>query len=70
MASLPPRLVAPIGGAAGLGDRHASLHRFARELIALRTTHELSSERKFLTPNELLRLQQSQWNCISLDTPD
>ncbi len=53
-----------------LVNQHATLHRFTRELIALRTTREVSSERDFLTLNEFLRRQRLDWHGVHLHAPD
>ena len=53
-----------------LVNQYASLHRFVKELIALRTNRELTSDRDFLTLNELLRSQRMEWHGVHLHAPD
>ena len=53
-----------------LVDEHAGLHRFVRELIALRMNRDLPVERLDITLNELLRQQPVQWHGVKLNSPD
>ncbi len=49
--------------------RHADIHRFVRELIALRT-YDLCGERSDMTLRELLGADSVQWHGVRLDAPD
>ncbi len=51
-------------------EKHADIHRFAKELIALRMNRNLPVERLDMTLNELLRRQPFQWHGIRLNAPD
>lgn len=53
-----------------LVERHRDIHRFAKELIALRQSRDLPSERFDMTLNELLRRHPVQWNGVRLNFPD
>ena len=53
-----------------LVKKHADLHRFVRELIALRMYRDLPIERLDMTLNELLRRQPFQWHGVRLNSPD
>jgi len=53
-----------------LVDEHAGLHRFVRELIALRMNRDLPVEVLDMTLNELLRRQPVQWHGVKLNSPD
>jgi glycogen operon protein len=53
-----------------LVDEHAGLHRFVRELIALRMNRDLPLEVLDMTLNELLRRQPVQWHGVKLNSPD
>jgi isoamylase len=53
-----------------LVQKHAGLHRFVRELIALRMNRDLPVERLDMTLNELLRRQPVQWHGVKLHAPD
>jgi glycogen operon protein len=53
-----------------LVQTNADLHRFVRELIALRMNRDLPVERLDMTLNELLRRQPVQWHGVSLNAPD
>ena len=53
-----------------LVEKHADLHRFVRELIALRMNRDLPVERLDMTLNELLRQQPVQWHGVRLNAPD
>ncbi len=48
--------------------RHADIHRFAKQLIALRLKAPI--DRSDMTLNELLRRQPVQWQGIRLNNPD
>ncbi len=53
-----------------LVERHRDIHRFAKELIALRQSRDLPSERFDMTLNELLSRHPVQWNGVRLNSPD
>jgi isoamylase len=53
-----------------LVEKHADIHRFVQELIALRLNRDLPVERLDMTLNELLRQQSVQWHGVRLNTPD
>jgi isoamylase len=53
-----------------LVQKHADLHRFVKELIALRTSRSLPVERLDMTLTELLRQQPVQWHGVKLNAPD
>ena len=53
-----------------LVDEHAGLHRFVRELIALRMNRDLPVKVLDMTLNELLRRQPVQWHGVKLNSPD
>jgi isoamylase len=53
-----------------LVDEHAGLHRFVRELIALRMNRDLPVEVLDMTLNELLRRQPVQRHGVKLNSPD
>jgi len=46
------------------------VHRFAKELIALRRRREIDADRDGLSLNELLRRQPVAWHGTRLDQPD
>jgi glycogen operon protein len=51
-------------------EKHADIHRFVKELIALRTNESLPVERLDMTLTELLRQQPVQWHGVKLNAPD
>ena len=51
-------------------DRHADIHRFAKDAIALRTNRNLPAERFDMSLHELLRVQSVQWHGVRLNAPD
>jgi glycogen operon protein len=53
-----------------LVEKHADIHRFVRELIALRMNRDLPAERLDMTLNELLRRQPIRWHGVKLSAPD
>ena len=53
-----------------LVKKHADIHRFVRELIALRMNRDLPVERLDMTLNELLDRQPIQWHGVKLNAPD
>ena len=53
-----------------LVEKHAGLHRFVKELIALRMNRILPIERLDMTLTELLRRQPFQWHGVKLSAPD
>jgi isoamylase len=53
-----------------LVEKHADIHRFARELIALRMNRDLPVEFLDMTLNELLRRQSVHWHGVRLNSPD
>ncbi len=53
-----------------LVDKHADIHRFTKEAVALRLTRNLPIERLDVTLNELLRRQPVQWHGVKLNSPD
>jgi isoamylase len=53
-----------------LVEKHADIHRFVTELIALRMNRDLPVERLDMTLNELLRRQPFQWHGVRLNSPD
>ena len=53
-----------------LVEKQADIHRFARELIAMRMNRNLPIERLDMTLNELLRRQPFQWHGVKLNAPD
>jgi glycogen operon protein len=53
-----------------LVEKHADIHRFFTELIALRMNRDLPVERLDMTLNELLRRQPFQWHGVRLNSPD
>ena len=50
--------------------RHGDIHRFCKQMIALRLNRELSTERLDMTLNELLSRQPVQWHGVTLGSPD
>jgi glycogen operon protein len=50
--------------------QHAAIHRFTKQLIALRQDRELPIEQLDITLSELLRQQRVHWHGIRLDAPD
>ncbi|MEN6614957.1 MAG: glycogen debranching protein GlgX [Syntrophorhabdus sp.] len=53
-----------------LSKKHADIHRFAAELIALRHNRDLTEERLDCSLNELLRNQPVTWHGVKLHSPD
>ena len=53
-----------------LVEKHAGLHRFVKELIALRMNRILPIDRLDMTLTELLRRQPFQWHGVKLSAPD
>jgi glycogen operon protein len=53
-----------------LVEKHADIHRFAKELVALRMNRDLPAERLDMTLNELLRRQPFEWHGVKLNAPD
>ena len=53
-----------------LVEKHADIHRFVKELIALRMNRSLPVERLDMTLTELLRRQPVQWHGVRLNAPD
>jgi isoamylase len=53
-----------------LVGRHRDVHRFARELIALRCSRNVPGERTDMTLRELLRHQPVTWHGVTLHAPD
>ena len=53
-----------------LAEKHADIHHFVQELIALRMNRDLPVERLDMTLNELLRQQPVQWHGVKLNLPD
>jgi isoamylase len=53
-----------------LVESHADIHRFARELVALRMNRNLPIERLDMSLNELLRRQPIEWHGVKLHAPD
>jgi glycogen operon protein len=53
-----------------LVEKHADIHRFAKELITLRMNRDLPVERLDMTLNELLRRQPIEWHGVKLNAPD
>jgi isoamylase len=53
-----------------LVEKHADVHRFVRELVALRMNRDLPFERLDMTLTELLCHQPVQWHGVKLDAPD
>jgi isoamylase len=51
-------------------EKHADVHRFVKELIALRMNRNLPIERLDMTLSELLRQQPFQWHGVKLNAPD
>ena len=51
-------------------ERHADVHRFVKELIALRVNRNLPAGRSGLTLHELLRHQPVTWHGVRLHAPD
>ncbi|HIK14436.1 MAG TPA: glycogen debranching protein GlgX [Leptolyngbyaceae cyanobacterium M33_DOE_097] len=51
-------------------SQYSHIHRFTKQLIALRLNQDLPIERLDMTLNELLRQQRVQWHGIHLDSPD
>jgi len=51
-------------------ERHADIHRFVQELIALRMNRDLPVQRLDMTLNELLLRQPVHWHGVRLDSPD
>jgi glycogen operon protein len=51
-------------------ERHAGVHRFARELIAFRRHRELVGESSDMTLRQLLDRGTVQWHGVKLDAPD
>jgi isoamylase len=53
-----------------LVEKHADIHRFFKELVALRMNRDLPVEHLDMTLNELLRRQPVQWHGVKLNSPD
>ena len=53
-----------------LVERHGDVHRFAKELIALRIHRNLPIERLGMTLSEMLRQQSVTWHGVRLHAPD
>ena len=53
-----------------LVEEHADLHRFVKELIALRMNRSLPVELHEMTLRELLNHQPIQWHGVKLNAPD
>jgi isoamylase len=53
-----------------LVEKHADIHRFAKELIALHMNRDLPVERLDMTLTELLRRQPVEWHGVKLNAPD
>lgn len=51
-------------------DKHPDVHRFVKQLIALRLNRPLPKEWRDLTLNEILRNQPAKWHGVKLDCPD
>jgi isoamylase len=51
-------------------ERHADIHRFVKELIAVRQNRDLPIEHLDMTLNELLRYQPFRWHGVRLGAPD
>jgi isoamylase len=51
-------------------EKHADIHRFVQELIALRMNRNLPIQRLDMTLNELLLRQSVHWHGVRLDSPD
>jgi glycogen operon protein len=50
--------------------RHADIHRFVRQLIALRMARALPLQRFDTTLNELIRQHRVEWHGVTLGEPD
>jgi glycogen operon protein len=50
--------------------RHADIHRFVRELVALRMARTLPLERFDMTLNELITQRHIEWHGVALGQPD
>jgi glycogen operon protein len=53
-----------------LVERHADIHRFARQLISSRLNRDIPTGRFDMTLRELLRARPVQWHGVKLDAPD
>ncbi len=53
-----------------LVERHRDLHRFVRQLIALRLRRELVAGRHGMTLSQVLHQAQIRWHGVRLDQPD
>jgi isoamylase len=51
-------------------ERHANVHRFVKELIALRQRRDVLAETTVLTLNELLERAGVEWHGVALNQPD
>jgi len=51
-------------------ERHADVHRFAKELIAFRQRRDVVIEEETLSLNELLRRADLDWHGTTLNAPD
>lgn len=51
-------------------DRHAEIHRFTKQLIALRINRDIPDKRLHMTLNELLTHAPVQWHGVRLYEPD
>ncbi|MBV8189452.1 MAG: glycogen debranching protein GlgX [Alphaproteobacteria bacterium] len=51
-------------------ERHADIHRFVKELIALRRRRDVTTEGRALSLNELVREARIEWHGVALGRPD
>jgi len=51
-------------------NQYSHIHRFTKQLIALRLNRDLPIERLDMTLNELLRQQKIDWHGVRLSSPD
>ena len=51
-------------------EKHADIHRFSKQLIALRMNRSLLDKRTEMTLNELLSQVPNQWHGVELNNPD
>ena len=51
-------------------ERHAEIHRFTRQLIALRQSRDIPDKRLGMTLNEMLTYAPIQWHGVRLNHPD
>jgi len=54
----------------GAVEKHGDVHRFVKEMIALRMNRDLPSEQSDMTLSELLREQPIEWHGVRLHAPD